>query len=62
MTFTVFVFLIFPLVNYVEGPVGMVQAALLWGAVIYVLESTSVRPVSRYEEQEFSLFKGKTRF
>lgn len=36
-----------------EGTVGMAQAALLFGAVIYVLESTSTRPISRFREREF---------
>ena len=33
-----------------EGAFGMAQAAVLWGAAIYVLENTSARPVSRYRE------------
>lgn len=45
-----------------QGPVVMIQAALLWGTVIYVLEHTSVRPASRLHQSQAFRFRGKPLF
>jgi hypothetical protein len=46
----------------IDGPVGMATSALVWGAVIYLLEyKTDLRPISRHRENFLSPFRSGTR-
>lgn len=45
----------------IEGPVGMATSALIWGAVIYLLEyKTDFCPISRHRENSLSPFRHST--